>query len=315
MEFKNKAVRMLVLLLIITGCTVTLKDDENPDESAESGNSAPIDGTAYSRKGTVFDWRDTGFSYFLDGEGNVILSYGSGETVKAPLVLSPDMNYEGPNTRNTGFFISGEKTAIAYGDPDTPNFAKVMISDDKGRSWDNASVGLDDGFDNAATWIKIGFTTEDEGWMVICSFIGLGREDHYIYKSADGGKIWTPVEGNINKVYSRVLSGAAFVNSKTGFLCFRYEFADFCPAVCVTRDGGLTWSKADIKLPEEYEREWYSQTPLSPVTDGESIILPVVLNDGNGEEKTVYLKSGDTGNTWVFDKEAPNNGRARNVLQ
>ena len=135
--------------------------------------------------------------------------------------------------------------------------------------------------------------------MVVGSFVGMGHEDHYIYTSSDGGKTWTAVDGNINDVYSRVMSGAAFMNSNLGFLCFRYEFVEFSPAVCITRDGGLTWSKADIQLPMGYDD--YSQTPLSPASDGVSIILPIILTDINGEEKTIYMKSKDEGITWTLE--------------
>lgn len=295
----NKSLLVFILAFAVSGCHSIPEGSVEPSEITTSENNTPIKGTSYSinRDGSIIDWSDTNFSYFLDKNGNVMLYYGKSETIKAPLVLSSDANYAGPNTRNTGFFISDKKTAIAYENPNSSNFIAVMISDDKGKSWENVNVDFDS-TDVYPTWIKIGFTTKDDGWMVICSFAGMGHEDHYIYTSSDGGKTWTAVEGNINSIYSRVLSGAAFIDDKLGFLCFRYEFVEFSPAVCITRDGGLTWDKTNVQLPSEYNA--CSQTPLSPAADGDNIILPVLLTDNNGAEETVYMKSKDNGVTWEF---------------
>lgn len=236
MQYKRKSasatVLAIALALLLAGCATTLGVADSSGSEGTPSNSFTADGTAYSRKmdGTIFNWHDTGCSYSLDAEGNVLLSYNNGaNTGKAPLTLQPGGSI---SSDTVGFYISSEKTAIAYGD--AAGTVTVLTSDDMGKTWNNANIPLNDA---TASWNCIGFTSQNDGWLVICSFVGMGQEQHYIYMTSNGGKTWKPVSGNVNDVYSRMLSGGGFINDKVGFLCFRYE-SDFQPAICVTRDGG-----------------------------------------------------------------------------
>lgn len=296
MRYKRKsasaAVLAAALALLLAGCAMTLGVAYGSGGEGTPSSGVAANGTAYSRKmdGTIFDWRGAGCSYSLDAEGNVILSYDNGKTAaKAPLLLSANAD-DGPNMENTGFFISGEKTAIAYNGAD--GTVTVLTSDDMGKTWSSADIPLDGA---AASWNCVGFTSQNDGWLVVCGFVGMGQERHDIYTTSDGGKTWTQVHGNIDDVYGGMLSGAGFVNDKVGFLCFRYE-TDFQPAICVTRDGGLKWSRLSVDMPKEYDG--YSKTPLSPALDETDIVLPVLLTDDSGEAGTIYLISEDDGTTW-----------------
>lgn len=195
----------------------------------------------------------------------------------------------------TGFYISKDKAAIVYGGFNGEP-VKVLISEDMGKSW-NTYLITDE---MRGTTKYVGFTTRNNGWIVLSSFYGMGSENHYIYKTNDGGKTWTEVAGNANEVYSRVLTGAGFANNDIGFLSFRYE-TDFQPAICWTRDGGLTWDKLYINLPVEFDG--YSKTPLSPIFKGKDGIFPILLSENGASDivGTIYLKSNDYGKTWEYD--------------
>lgn len=277
---------IVMLLAVIIGSLVACKDAVQADS---------LNGTAYSRKmsGEIVNWNNTGCSYSLDKDGYAILSYDNGEnTVKAPLILLPVTSNESPNVGNTGFFISKRKTAISYSSHKYLGPITIIISNDMGKTWKNTSID----FDGTVTWMNIGFTTANDGWLVVCSFAGMGAEKHYIYKTTDGGSTWKSVKSDIDNVYDRMLSGASFVNGKVGFLCFRYEYLDFEPAICATNDGGSTWSKLYIEIPEEFME--YNKTALSPLFDGTNIILPIQLSNNSGEVKSIYIKSDDCGKTW-----------------
>ena len=233
--------------------------------SLQSPNTAN-QGTIYSHNsaGEQVLAYDAGNSYSLDKEGGVIISYKNGETIiKAPLTLYPSgSNYEsGMTIDETGFYISEDKTAITYGGFNREP-VKVIISDDMGTSWNTYTITNE----MRGSTKYIGFINENDGWVVLSSFHGMGSEDHYIYKTYDGGKTWTEIVGDANEIYARVLTGAGFANDYIGFLSYRYE-TDFQPAICWTQDGGLTWEKLYINLPNEYNI--YSKTPLSPIFNGE----------------------------------------------
>lgn len=234
-----------------------------------------------------------GNSWTVDEDGNVIISYNRGKTtIKTPVTVDKDeMEYAGDKTY-PGVFISEEKTAMAYGgtsgDP-----IYMIYSDDMGKTWtrldiisNNVGVGQ----------LYISFITQNDGWLVLGNFHGMGYENNFIYRTVNGGKTWTQI-GNPNDLYARVLTGAGFSNDKIGFLCFRYDFIDFKPAICRTQDGGQTWEKLYITLPKKYAD--YKKTPLSPVFYGTNGLFPIQLSNSEGTVETIYLKSDDYGKTWT----------------
>lgn len=288
---------IVFILVIVLGVVIAFQSSDR--------NLTFESGTIYSHNsnGEQVIAHDAGNSYSLDEEGYVIISYNNGEsTVKAPLTLyTSGSNYEsGMTVDETGFYISKEKTAITYGGfNDEP--VKILISENMGESWNTYTVTNE----MRGSTKYIGFTTNNDGWIVLSNFRGMGSEDHYIYKTSDGGKTWTEVAGNANDVYARVLTGAGFANNDIGFLSFRYE-TDFQPAIIMTQDGGLSWEELNIKLPESFNT--YDKTPLSPVFEGANGLLPILLSK-NGASNilgTIYLSSDNYGKTWVYNKAYDN---------
>ncbi|WP_379151006.1 WD40/YVTN/BNR-like repeat-containing protein [Paenibacillus sp. sgz5001063] len=267
---------------------------------SEGSSSKLKPGTVYTRNsaGEQVIAYNAGHSYSLDKDGHVIISYSNGKSkVKAPLTLIPGYREDsGMSEDETGFFISIDKTAITYGGSrGTP--VQVLISNDQGKTWNTYPVTQE----LIGTTKNIGFITKNEGWLVLSRFNGMGSENHYIYKTRDGGKSWSEVKGNANSVYARVLTGAGFASDKIGFMGFRYE-TDFQPAICWTQDGGESWTKLHIKLPDSFAD--YSLTPLSPVFDGATGQFPIQLSKDGASNVvgTVYLTSQNYGKTWKYNK-------------
>jgi len=301
----------ITLFLLVIACASCSNYAEKTDglQNSYSGSSISSAATAYSRKmnGTIINWNDVGCAYSIEESGGVALSYDDGAyTVNAPLSLPSGARASDTNADRFGYFISEAKTAIAY--ERSSGSVEVLTTTDRGLTWSSGEVAYKEtptwtnigsahtwmSPDMTPSWIKVGFTTVDSGWMVVCYFTAMGTEYHDIFRSEDGGITWEYIDGNINDVYSRMLSGAGFINEEVGLLCFRYE-TDFQPAVCITKDGGLTWSELYLELPVEYDT--YSKTAFSPVYDGSDVVLPVLLSD-DGNEQFIYMKSGDCGNTW-----------------
>lgn len=246
---------------------------------------------------------NTGNSWSTSSDGHVALSYSASDgdsMVVTPATVGKTENgeYDYDDTY-PGVYVSEQKTAVAYGETDlTPLY--VICSDDMGKTWNEPvliqnSVGVSS--------LYIGFTTPDDGYLVIGNFHGMGYEDNFVYLTNDGGKTWTQT-GNPNELYARILTGAGFANDKIGFLCFRFEDSDFSPAICRTTDGGQTWEKLSLELPQKFDA-YYSKTPLSPAFDGAEGILPMKLIDNDGTTKTIYLISDDYGMTWTCEETNP----------
>ena len=306
MKYKKKTkwavILMLALALLATGCAAALGPAQNSDDAISEGGkgfNSPVTAYSRTRSGELVNWNDNGCSYTLDENGNVILSYDNGKlTAKAPVTLQKSgSNYNlGPGVDEAGFLISKEITAIAYGGLNGTEPINILISDDMGQTWSSSSIKLDG---IGVSGLNIGFTSENNGWLIVSNFHGMGSENHYFYKTEDGGNTWTAVDGNINDVYGRVLSGAGFATKDIGFLCFRYD-TDFQPAVLMTEDGGQRWVKVNIDMPKEFDE--YNKQPLSPLFDDANGVLPIMLTNANGDVGPIYLVSNDYGKTWKYDK-------------
>lgn len=225
-------------------------------------------------------------SYSLDEDGNIVLSYHNGvTTATAPLKPDTDELY------NAGFYISDRKTAIAYGGGDGP--VQVLISDDMGSTWNTYNV---ESAKYCGFTKYIGFLTENDGYLVVSPGVALGNSYNYVFLTSDGGKTWTQI-GNPNDVYSRVMTGAGFATKSIGFIGYRVDF-EAGPAIYRTADGGYTWEKLGVTVPNEYDYN----TPLSPVFFGAYGVYPVEYRADDDETKMFYLTSSDYGMTWTYDE-------------
>ena len=126
--------------------------------------------------------------YSLDAAGNVVLSYYNGSVkVTAPLQLLPSgSSSTGIGVDEAGFCISSEKTAIAYGGTNNEPLY-VITSEDMGKTWAKSEIIANGG----ASKLYVGFITPNDGWLVLCSFTGMGSEYNFIYRTYDGGKTWS----------------------------------------------------------------------------------------------------------------------------
>ena len=267
----------------------------NSSDPKSKADSSPFEpGTVYAldRSGEMVVSYDAGNSFSLGEEGRVVLSYANGEaTAEAPLILNTGDNYDpGMKKNQTGFYISREKTAIAFGGDDAP--IQVLTSDDMGKTWNTYTV---EGSEYMRARKFIGFITADDGWLVASPGSALGTANNYVFLTSDGGKTWTEI-GNPNGLYARNVTGAGFSTQDIGFIGYRVDDAPG-PTIYWTQDRGKTWEKLEVTLPEEFDYN----IPLSPVFFGANGLFPIQFDMRNGSVTTIYLTSKDYGKTWTYD--------------
>lgn len=278
---------VILMLGVLAACT-----------NVTSGNSTAFKpGTIYSSlNGEQVVSYDAGNSYSINENGGVSVSYRNGEvTAKTPLQLDMARESYDRGLSEGSFFISEDKTAIAY-NPEPDQFAPVhvLISDDMGKTWNDTVVQNDKAKGNE---LFIGFTSKKEGWMVVGHGCGVVCAENFVFQTADGGKTWSET-GTPNDQYSEHLTGAGFANPNIGFLGYRY-FTAPDPIIYWTKDGGKTWDRLPVSLPEKFES--YSKNPLSPIFNGKEGRFPISLADDNGDIGTIYLSSNDGGLAWSYD--------------
>ncbi|MBW4084988.1 M56 family metallopeptidase [Paenibacillus sp. S150] len=297
MNEKRNGVMAFITVLILIGSLAILVACTNIGGRTNNAALKPGSIYSYDSSGEQVAVNDTGNSYSINQEGNVSISYQNGAIIaKTPLKLDTTGTVLGMGRTDTGFFISGDKTAIVYGFADgNESPLHVLVSDDRGETWNDYTIEGAKGYDAKF----IGFTNKQDGWIVAGGSAGVGHSLNYVYQTSDGGKTWQEL-GNPNDLYAEHMTGAGFANKEIGFLGFRY-YEDSGPVIYWTKDKGETWEKLVVSLPETFDE--YQKTPLSPIFNGKEGLFPILLRHRDNENLTgtIYLSSKDSGLTWTYD--------------
>ncbi|MGX8711100.1 MAG: WD40/YVTN/BNR-like repeat-containing protein [bacterium] len=237
-------------------------------------------------------------SYMLK-DGKFVIRDGKGATCTVP--LEAGTGDSASYFSDKAVYISDEVTAVAYGGTEADSSVKVLVSDDKGKTWSSTRVA-EAGADHAGTKF-LGFLSKRDGWLVTAGDVASGSQKNRVFLTADGGKSWSEI-GNISEAYPHVVTGAGFASPTAGFLSFRYD-SNPDPVVYRTQDKGKTWVKCAVGLPPELKNVHSYPTALSPVFHGASGVLPVAMTDNDtGAQTQIRYVTDDSGKTWTFDKKS-----------
>ena len=242
---------------------------------------------------------NAGNSYLLE-DGKFVVSYHGGKTT-AVVPLDPGSEDSASFFNGKSVYLSDEISAVAYGGAEGEGPVTVLVSDDKGKNWSSHIVT--DAEPETTGTSFVGFSTKENGWLVTAGYLATGYEKNRVFVTSDGGNTWTEI-GNTTAVYPRVVTGAAFLDEKTGFLSFRYDI-DVNPVVYRTEDGGKTWAKCKIELPESLRSKIAYSTAEAPAFCGRKGVLPIALTQsedgGSLPEGQSRFVTEDGGKTWTYD--------------
>lgn len=239
-------------------------------------------------------------------EGTNILSLILGAFSQSDTDYVPDQNaIQAQLDKGEWIYLNGENVAVIV--PESP--VKIMLSSDGGATWKESVVqdsdemeiwgSIQDGVQYLGGYI--GFFGERNGYLVLTAGVAMNNQPMRIYLTSDGGETWAEI-GNPYNVHASVLTGAGFSTPEIGFISYRY-YEDAGPDIWWTADGGDTWQKLMVALPEQYAAEEYRFTPQTPTFDGEDGIYPITVLDPESEaEHTIYMYSNDYGETWKFEQ-------------
>lgn len=157
-----------------------------------------------------------------------------------------------------------------------------------------------------------GFSSGKEGWFVGSSGVALGTSNNYVYLTHDGGKTWAET-GNVNDQWPRVLTSAAFADSHTGYLCFRYDIENLGP-VYLTTDGGQSWNRLTIPELTALAGDGVGEVrSMGFDENGQGALEFYFRIEGADEGAIQRFVSVDRGQTWLpnGESENPPSGAAR----
>ena len=133
-------------------------------------------------------------------------------------------------------------------------------------------------------------------WCVAALPPAAGTGAANVCTSLDSGETWDISDPNA--LYTGTVIGAGFASETVGFISYRCFF-DNGPEIARTLDGGKTWARLELDIPEEYAQ--YNMQPQNPTFSGNDGSYPVILLDKDGNDRTTTLHTHDGGMTWTWD--------------
>ena len=133
-------------------------------------------------------------------------------------------------------------------------------------------------------------------WCVAALPPAAGTGAANVCTSPDSGETWDISDPNA--LYTGTVIGAGFASETVGFISYRYFF-DNGPEIARTLDGGKTWTRLELDIPEEYAQ--CNMQPQNPTFSGNDGSYPVILLDKDGNDRTTTLHTHDGGMTWTWD--------------
>jgi hypothetical protein len=175
----------------------------------------------------------------------------------------------------------------------------VLVSRDKGKSWDRTLVS-----DKLPSirMLKLGFTSDQNGYLIVTGDKTMSWEANFIFKTNNGGQSWNNV-GSVDGVFNLVTDGG-FINDQLGFISFgelRYEERPPIPNLYRTIDGGSNWERVEVPIPEEYQGYFtIAEVPTFHGTEGTLLVNQGPQGDYLGGKVLAKFASKDQGKTWSF---------------
>lgn len=195
------------------------------------------------------------------------------------------------------YIISPERTAFVIGDGED---LRILQSTDKGKSWDELDVP--NPYKRGVRLRILGFTSEQDGYLILTGDRTMGFEANTILKTHNGGETWVD-KGSVGET-NRMITSGGFVNRELGFISFgseRRQDQPPHPSLYRTTDGGENWERVEVPIPAEYEGIFtVAQTPTFDGSQGILLVNQGPNGDYQGGKVLARYTSIDEGATWVF---------------
>ncbi len=145
---------------------------------------------------------------------------------------------------------------------------------------------------------SIDWTSYPGGMTVMANTgVAMGRQEHYLFRTEDGGESYTYIPSDLNDVWSRVSEEFCFVSADVGFVSFRYEIDD--PMLLRTGDGGRTWQRVALPMGDVTYENGYGGIHVTEIefTDENNGRVTVSMNY-KGTDLSSWFFTEDGGLTW-----------------
>lgn len=242
--------------------------------------------------------------------GKLKVTYDNGKNwhnvpLKSDSLFAGDYSGQQDTLIPGSFVISPKKTVFVFVEkeqqteqPGLEN-VKVIYSSDKGGTWKESTVP---GTFPSVRLRMLGFTSDQNGYLIVTSDRTMSFEANIVFKTNDGGKSWKKT-GSVQDVNSLVTDGG-FINDQLGFISFGSKNEldkQPRPYLFRTSDGGRTWNEVEVPIPAEYQGIFtVAQLPVLDGSQGTLLVNQGPSGDFQGGKVLARFISLDKGVTWHF---------------
>ncbi|WP_084795405.1 WD40/YVTN/BNR-like repeat-containing protein [Bacillus sinesaloumensis] len=226
----------------------------------------------------------------------LMVTYDNGrnwKTVPVPIDNLIISGYNESNLAEGSYVITPEKTAFVL-----DSTLRILMSTDKGESWNE--VVISEQLPPLRLRI-LGFTSEQDGYLIVTGDKTMSSEANFIFKTIDGGQSWNNV-GSVE--HYRLVTDGGFINDQLGFISFgeyREESKPPIPNLYRTTDGGVNWERVEVPIPEEYLGYFtIAEIPTFTGTEGTLLVNQGPNGDYLGGNVLAQFSTQNQGKTWSF---------------
>ncbi len=206
------------------------------------------------------------------------------------------------NTPYGAFFLDANTGWVAGYDQGA---LTLWRTGDGGRDWDSAKIEIstNSAYLSATSfdWKALDFIDPQNGWLIQSLGVAMGTEPVAICGTVDGGRSWMSVSEAVpgqnalgTLPFGGVKNGLSFADNKHGWITGSWNGNGFW--LYRTNDGGKTWNRQDLPVPDGLSTDGGSVETYPPVFYGNGGILPVVFRAGG--QTIVFYRTDDRGLTW-----------------
>lgn len=249
------------------------------------------------------EYTDGSIDYTFQNE-QLKISFDKGKTWRT-VPIAKDKLFAGEYSGNkqelieNSYILSTNRIAFLYSDGPDWSAKKIIFtySLDQGDHWQDAVITNQY---PSLRFRKIDFLNENFGYVILTGDRTVSQEMSNVYVTHDGGKSWQ--ETNPTNV-TRLIKDGGFVDEQTGFLSSGFINPEE-PDLSVTQDGGNSWVKASIPIPDQFSKIFV--TAELPFKEEDHLVV-LINQEPSGDYQGGKVKgkflSKDNGLTWEFFAE------------
>ena len=175
---------------------------------------------------------------------------------------------------------------------------------DGGKSWQASQELAHDPPGGLDTPLYIDFINHLEGWLLVSHGAAAGSQPVSLYHTQDGGQTWLRILDMLSPLGSGISiccqSGMRFADPLNGIITTS-SGPDPKAHVNWTADGGQSWVRQDLAIPEGTSSNAFCGTSSPTIASGNVVSVVAVCQgyDAPGQDKIAYLfRTGNFGQTW-----------------